>query len=61
MSVSTTTVREVIDRLTYINYRHNRRLDATMPSDWKFIYGAEMVDRMEREYQEEVEDDPRNA
>ena len=48
------TVAQLIDKLTYINYKHNRRLDATMPSDWKLIYGAEMVDEMERKYQEEV-------
>ena len=55
----TATIAEVIDILTYINYRHNRRLDATMPSDWKLIYGADVVDEMERKYQEEVASEER--
>ena len=47
-------IAEVIDILTYANYRHNRKLNATMPEDWKLIYGDKMVDEMERKYQGEV-------
>ena len=53
----TATFAELIDILTYINYCHNRRHNATMPSDWKLIYGADMVNEMERKYQEEASDE----
>jgi len=46
-------IAEVIDILTYHNYRHNRLMDATLPADWYLIYGKEMVDTMEKRYQKE--------
>ncbi len=50
------TIAEVIDKLTYINYKHNRKNDATMPTDWYPIYGRAMVFAMEKQYQEELLD-----
>lgn len=46
------TVAEAIDFLTQRCYEHNREKDRTMPADWYPEFGKDMVDEMERRYQD---------
>ena len=48
----TATVAEVIDKLTYINYKHNR-WRGVISKDFCLIWSEMMVARMEKQYQEE--------
>jgi len=51
---------EIVDVMAYSHYRYNRKHFPASPEivreDWYPIYGIEMVDRMEKQYQEEVAD-----
>lgn len=54
MPRQTAPIAEAIDILKFHNYCSERRNDATLPSDWYLIWPREEVDRMEKQYQEEV-------
>jgi hypothetical protein len=45
---------EVVNDLTYINYKHNREISPHVtPKNWELIYGEHAVKRMERAYTQE--------
>jgi len=45
---------EIIDELTYVNYRHNRRISPHVKAeDWRKVYGL-AADRMEVRFQMEA-------
>ena len=46
------TVAEAIDFLTRRCYEYNREKDRTMPADWYPELGEDVVDEMERRYQD---------
>lgn len=44
----------LIDYLTYCNYRYNRDISPHItPEQWKTVFPSDVVDAMEKKYQEE--------
>ena len=60
MTIEKATFGELVDILTYANYKHNRQLDPSISAErWEKVYGPSVY-AMEKKFQEETNAKPQS-